>query len=148
VNERKRPHRFYADASYVFQARLELAGSAGFRPRRDLSGHGAQDWDLRIADLHYRDVCEWAVGRNAAAGWDPAEDQAGKVTRVWTEALPSAEVERVAPNVEAELTDHVVFGMERLAGSAERGGADLAAALADLPRLYGKWVGDERTKLA
>ena len=70
VNRRATVHRFYADVSYAFQARLELVCETGFRPRRDLSGYRAQDWDLRIADLHYRDMREWAVGRNAAAGWD------------------------------------------------------------------------------
>ena len=74
VNRRATVHRFYADVSYAFQARLELICEAGFRPRHDLSGYRAQDWDLRVADLHYRDICEWAVGRNAAAGWDAAED--------------------------------------------------------------------------
>ena len=73
VNRRATVHRFYADVSYAFQARLELVCESGFRPRRDLSGYRAQDWDLRIADLHYRDMREWAVGRNAAAGWDTSE---------------------------------------------------------------------------
>jgi hypothetical protein len=96
VNRRAIVHRYYADASYAFQARLELARENGFRPRHDLSGYRATDWDLRIADLHYRDVCEWAVGRNATAGWDPAEDCAGIVRRVWTDPPPTAEAERVA----------------------------------------------------
>ena len=61
-----------------FRRGLNLSAKQGFRPRRDLSGYRAQDWDLRIADLHYRDMREWAVGRNAAAGWDAAEDAAGE----------------------------------------------------------------------
>ena len=87
VNRRATVHRYYADASYAFQARLELVCEQGFRPRRDLSGYSAPDWDLRIADLHYRDMREWAVGRNAAAGWDAAEERRD-VTRVWTDPLP------------------------------------------------------------
>ena len=83
VNRRATVHRFYADVSYAFQARLELVCETGFRPRRDLSGYRAQDWDLRIADLHYRDMREWAVGRNAAAGWDASEDaRRGRHARV------------------------------------------------------------------
>ena len=148
VNRRATVHRFYADVSYAFQARLELICEAGFEPRRDLSSYRAQDWDLRVADLHYRDICEWAVGRNAAAGWDAADDLAGLVTRVWTDPLPSAEVERVAPNEDAELKGRVTFGMETLAQMAEADGAQLAGALADLPALYGLWIEAERTKLA
>ena len=148
VNRRATVHRFYADVSYAFQARLELVSETEFRPRRDLSGYRAQDWDLRIADLHYRDMREWAVGRNAAAGWDTSEHSANGVTRVWTDPLPSAEVERVAPNEDAEFKAQVTFGMEALAHLAEGDGADLRAALADLPSLYGIWIDAERNKLA
>ncbi|MBU6418531.1 MAG: DISARM system helicase DrmA [Proteobacteria bacterium] len=148
VNRRATVHRFYADVSYAFQARLELVSETGFRPRRDLSGYRAQDWDLRIADLHYRDMREWAVGRNSAAGWDASEDSANDVSRVWTDPLPLAEVERVAPNEDAEFKAQVTFGMEALAQLAEGDGAALRAALADLPLLYGIWIDAERNKLA
>ena len=149
VNRRATVHRYYADASYAFQARLELRCEQGFRPRHDLSGYRAPDWDLRVADLHYRDVREWAVGRNAAAGWDASEDGAGIVTRVWTDPLPTAEVERVAPNEDAELKARVTFGMET-PGRAGHGtdGGGLGKALADLPVLYGLWIEAERQKLA
>jgi hypothetical protein len=148
VNRRATVHRFYADASYAFQARLELACEQGFRPRRDLSGYNAADWDLRVADLHYRDVREWAVGRNAAAGWDASEDGAGTVRRVWTDPLPTAEVERVAPNEDAEFKARVTFGMETLAELARADDGGLGKALADLPVLYGLWIDEERKKLA
>jgi hypothetical protein len=149
VNRRANAHRFYSDVTYAFQARIELVCKAGFRPRHDLSGYRAQDWDLRVADLHYRDICEWAVGRNSAAGWDAGEDATGLVTRVWTEPLPTAEVERVAPNEDVELKERVTFGMEALAQLAEEAdGGALGGALADLPALYGLWIEAEREKLA
>ena len=147
VNRRATVHRFYTDISYAFQAKLELVSDSGFRPRRDLSGYRAQDWDLRIGDLHYRDLNEWAVGRNAAAGWDAAEGIRHRVTRVWTDPLPSAEVERVAPNEDADLKARVTFGMESLAQQAEGDGRGLKAALADLPGLYGAWINAERGKI-
>jgi|SRR5579872_80 len=148
VNRRAVVHRLYADVSYAFQARLELVCQTGFRPRRDLSGYRAEDWDLRIADLHYRDMREWAVGRNAAASWDATESATGNVIRVWTDPLPSAEVERVAPNEDTEFKTRVTFGMEKLAQLAEVDGIGLGAALADLPSLYGIWIDAERGKLA
>lgn len=147
VNRRAPVHRFYADVSFAFQARLELFCERGFMPQRDVSGYRANDLDLRIADLHYRDVREWAVGRNAAAGWEEPGSESGLATRVWTEPLPCAEVERVAPNEDATLTDHVAFGMERLAELAASGGGPLKAALGDLPQLYGVWIKAERSKL-
>jgi hypothetical protein len=147
VNRRSDPHRFYADVSFVFQARLELFCAEGFCSRCDLSGYRAEDFDLRVADLHYRDVSEYAVGRNSAASWDDAEEQAGRVTRVWTDPLPQAEVERVAPNESESLTSRVAFGMEALAERAQAGGEALREALVALPVLYGEWIEGERGKI-
>jgi hypothetical protein len=136
VNRRTAVRRRYADAADAFQARLELVCPSGFRPRYDLSGYGAADEDLQIADLHYRDVEEYAVGRNAAASWGVDDD--GKVRRVWTDHLPLAEVERVAPN---ESIPNVEFGMEALAALAAQSGKALEADLAQLPELYSAWIG-------
>jgi hypothetical protein len=140
VNRRATTQRRYGDVTFAFQARLELHCPAGFHPRIDLSGVDASDEDHRIADLHYRDVCEYAVGRNSAAAWSHEDAEAGKVTRVWTDPLPRAEVERVAPNEDDALTSKVEFGMERLADLAKAGGGALSAKLADLPPLYGFWI--------
>ncbi len=147
VNRRSAVHRFYADVSFVLQARLELACAQGFRPRRDLSGYNSSDLDLRVADLHYRDVCEWAVGRNAAAAWDTEEEQTERVTRVWTDPLPQAEVERVAPNEDLDLKSRVAFGMEALAERANGDGTRLNDALSALAVLYAAWIETERKKI-
>src|SRR5262249_2053448 len=84
----------------------------------------------------------------AAAGWDAGEERAAHVTRAWTDPLPLAEVERVAPNEDKELKSRVTFDMEALAERAATGGAALAEALSELPILYGKWTEAERQKLA
>lgn len=144
VNRRTPATRFYADVSFIFQARLELVCEQGFRPRRDRSGLKAADPDLRLADLHYRDVCEYAVGRNTSAGWDGDDSDAEAVTRVWTEFLPRAEVERVAPNEGAEIKAKVEFGMDALATAAETDGSAVRAALDGLPDLYDLWIARQR----
>src|SRR5712691_7786302 len=75
VNRRTLPaKRRYADVAHAFQARIELVCPNGFRPRYDLSAYGAADEDLQIADLHYQDVEDYAVGRNAAAAWSADPD--------------------------------------------------------------------------
>ncbi|MGA7329278.1 MAG: DISARM system helicase DrmA [Rhodomicrobium sp.] len=137
VNKRKRPRRKYEDVAFAFQARLELKCADGFLPRFDHSGYGTDDWDRRVADLHYADACEYAVGRNTSAEWDGEVE--GKVTRVATCPLPLAEVERVAPQEERELPG-VEFGMEALANAARAGAAKLAAELRPLPVLYEAWI--------
>jgi hypothetical protein len=135
VNRRTAVRRRYADVAYAFQARLELVCSDGFCPRFDLSTYGSADEDLQIADLHYRDIEEYAVGRNAAASWEVDSD--GQVHRAWTDHLPLAEVERVAPN---ENIPQVEFGMEALAAFAAQSGGALTASLAQLPELYSAWI--------
>jgi hypothetical protein len=147
VNRRSVVHRFYADVSFAFQARIELFCSKGFRPRRDLSGYRSDDMDLRVADLHYRDVHEYAVGRNSAAAWDVGEERSRHVKRVWTDALPCGEVERVAPNEDKRLKESVTFGMEALAERASAGGASIGQALSALPPLYQDWINSERKKI-
>jgi hypothetical protein len=140
------PQSAYADVSFAFQARLELVCPSGFQPRRDLSGMKTKDGDLQLADLHYRDIREWAVGRNSAAGWHSPEDAEATVKHVWTDPLPLAEVERVAPNEDEKLTTRVVFGMEDLAEKAIEGGRKLGDGLAALPDLYEAWIVLERMK--
>jgi hypothetical protein len=147
VNRRKSAHRYYADVAYAFQARLELICGRGFCAQPDLSGVNAPDLDRQVADLHYRDVCGYAVGRNAAAGWEMNVERSNHVTRVWTDPLPTAEVERVAPNEDPELTSNVVLGMEALADLARQGGAALKAALSALPSLYAQWIALEQAKV-
>ena len=90
---------------------------AGFVARHDTSGYDTDDEDRRIADLHYRDVAEYAVGRNVSGAWRADDD--GVVRRVWTDPLPVAEVERVAAN---DGIEGVTFEMEALAQAAEAGG--------------------------
>lgn len=143
VNRRKPARRRYADVAFAFQARIEVICDTGLVPRRDLSGYQSDDDDLRTADLHYRGEAEYAVGRNTSAGWDvPGAD--GCMRRAWTDPLPTAEVERVAPNEEIA---NVEFGMEALAELAASGGATLAGKLSDLPTQYGAWIVSQRALL-
>jgi hypothetical protein len=139
VNRRRRARAPYTDVAYAFQARLQLGCPEGFSPRCDHSTYRSDDFDLRLGDLHYRDVREYAVGRNTSGGWEEIRDEAGypfPVTKVWTDFLPMEEVERVAPN---EKIEGVEFGMGALASAAAEGPAALGAALDALPVLYAKW---------
>ena len=70
------------------------------------------------------------------------------MTRVWTDPLPTAEVERVAPNEDAQLTSQVVLGMEALADLAKQGVPALKAGLSALPALYAQWIAREQVKVA
>ena len=134
VNRRFRVARKYADLAHAHQARLELTCAEGFAPRDDRSTLGSQEFDERLADLHYRDERSFAAGHNVSADWDEAD---GAATRVWTEPLPRETVLSVSADVEAPGVER---GMEALADAAEAGPDALREALRRLPDLYAEWA--------
>lgn len=134
VNRRDPARRRFADVTFAFQVRLEVRSALPLFPRTDMTGFGSADPDAATADLHYRDVAEYAVGNATSAGWTPDED--GVVRAAHTDFLPAAEVERVEPNETIAAT----FGMEALADLAAGDPAGLAAALAGLPDAYLAWI--------
>lgn len=141
VNARQpREKEFLADEAFAFQATLELQSEAGFIPRPDPKGLASSDPDEMLADLHYRDVNELAVGHNVAAAWDGAADAVHKSVRtVWQ---PTALVPRVEPNqdVTCELR------MDQLAALADAAAA--SAALAPLTASYRAWIEAQPAKSA
>jgi hypothetical protein len=135
VNRRSSVRRRYQDVTYAFQVKLSVRCEAGLHPRANMRGFGSRDLDEAIADLHYRDVCEFAVGVNTSADWKADPD--GVVREATTDYLPAAEVERVEPN---EEIPSVVFEMEALAELARIGPDDLRRALEGLPAAYDVWI--------
>ena len=77
VNRRKATQRRFGDVTFAFQVRLEVRSADGLYPRCDMTGFGCRTPTRRTADLHYRDVAEYAIGCNASAGW--TRDEAGAV---------------------------------------------------------------------
>ena len=136
VNRRFRVARKFADIANAHQVRLELCCAGGFVPIRDLSRHGADDPDDRLADLHYRDARAFASGHNTSAGW--AEDG----TATWTDPLPRAEV----PGMRADIdVPDVERGMEALAEAADDpDAAPLHDMLKGLPDAYAAWATAQR----
>jgi hypothetical protein len=146
VNRRKRARAPYGDLAYAFQVRFELLCQSGFLPRQDFSTYHSEDPDLRLADLHYQDLCEYAVGRNTSGSWEEPTDSEGRglpVTRVWTNPMPQQGVEKVAPC----KIGGVEFRMEELARISRQGASELGLALDDLPRQYAEWRGDQEQRL-
>jgi hypothetical protein len=140
VNRRSSVRRRYQDVTYAFQVRLAVNCEAGLHARANMRGFGSKDIDEAIADLHYRDVCEYAVGVNTSADWKTDTD--GVVRNAATDCLPTAEVERVEPNEEIA---NVIFGMEALVVAALAGPDDLRRALEGLPVAYEAWIAAQNT---
>ncbi|MFF8799630.1 MULTISPECIES: DISARM system helicase DrmA [unclassified Methylobacterium] len=135
VNARPEAVRRFGDVAFAFQARLELTAASGFAPRDDRASYDAQDFDARLADLHYRDVASYAVGHNTSGDWTPP-DAEGRVTRVFTNPIPVQDVEKLGADLDVAGVER---GMERLAEAALDPDA-LAAALDALPADYARWA--------
>jgi hypothetical protein len=142
VNRRHRSRRGLHDASYTFQTNIALHCDQGFQAQRDYADYRSKDDDRRLADLHYRDVEQYGIGRNCAVKW--AANSEGKVHSVCSELFPTNEVARVAPN---ENIEGVEFGMLKLADLARAGAASLNDVLLGLPSAYGAWIiGEEAAR--
>ncbi|MCP4814246.1 MAG: helicase, partial [Planctomycetaceae bacterium] len=82
------------DEGFIFQAELEVSSEQAFIPRPNLRSLESDDWDERVADLQYRDACEYSVGHGVSTKAFVDHGLCKKVRTCW---LPDAEVERVAP---------------------------------------------------
>ena len=95
------------DTAFAFQVEMSVEADQSLVPRPDPHGLESEDWDECLADLHYRDVFEYAVGHNVSTH---AEITDGECRRVHTEWMPQTSVDRVEPSPIA----NVEFGMEAL----------------------------------
>ena len=71
VNNRA-PDNEKPDATYAFQANIEVHSEVPFVPRPDMRGAQADDWDDQVADLHYADAPEYATGHGVSVEWQLA----------------------------------------------------------------------------
>ena len=130
----------------AFQAELELTCEAGFLGRPDLRGMAfpdETDTDERIADLHYYDVLEYAVGHGVSVAADESPD--GGCQSVRTTWIPLAEVPRV-DHADKETIGEVELDMERLGKLKD--GADAHRCLDELVNSYRAWIASEEAKLS
>ena len=123
------------DAAYAFQVEMSVEADRPFVRRPNLHDLDSEDWDERLADLHYHDVAEYAVGHNVATHADIVD---GECRRVQTEWMPRAGVEQVEPSRIAD----VEFGMEALGALTDQ--ADAKQLLDPLVRQYRAWIADQR----
>jgi hypothetical protein len=130
-----------ADEAFMFQVHMEVSCELGIIERYDLHGLDSKDWDERVADLHYRDVAEYAVGHNCAAEW-AVDDRDGVCRSVSTCCVPLAPVARVIPN---EAIADFELGMERLGEIADF--AEAEAALRGVVSTYRSWIATQKSGL-
>ncbi len=119
------------DTAFAFQVEMTAEADRPFLPRYDPRSLDSDDWDERLADLHYRDAAEYAVGHNVSVH---AEVIDGECRRVRTEWMPQAAVERVEPS---QILG-VEFGMDALGALPDATAA--RQALEPLVAAYREWI--------
>lgn len=153
VNRRKPAADEVRDEGFAFQTHLEISSEEPLVARPNLRSLHSEDWDERVADLQYRDACEYAVGHNVAteAVLEPSPSvslpngERGESTclchKVLTEWIGQAEVERV----EATPIEDVELKMDVLAGLVDH--ADAQARLMPFVEQYRAWIEKQRAVL-
>jgi len=127
------------DVAYAFQAELEVRCEESFLPRPDLRGTRAEDWDERMADLHYADTPEYATGHGVSADWELVDGRCRVVRSTW---IPSAQVKRTEPYD----PPGVELRMDELGALAD--GAAAEAALRPMVVQYRAWIDARKARIA
>ena len=119
------------DAAFAFQVEMSVEVDRPLVPHPNPRGLDSGDWDERLADLHYRDVTEYAAGYNVSTSAETAD---GECRRVRTEWMPQSAVEPTEP----VQIDGVEFGMESLGSLVD--GATAMQMLSPLVTKYRNWI--------
>lgn len=143
VNRRAEALRRYGDLAACFQARLQLNSDVGFEPKDDRASYDSDDFDQRLADLHYADVASYATGHNTSGDWG-TENSDHQVTTVFTNPMPHQTVEKLGFNRQVPGVER---SMEALAQAALDANA-LASVLEPLPLAYAAWAAERAKEIS
>ena len=127
------------DEAFAFQATLSIVSEQPFVPRPDLRSSQSDEWDMRVADLQYRDSFEFAVGHSISTH---AEVEDGQCNQIRTRWIPEAQVEKVS----ASKIDDVELGMASLA--FVRDFDDAKDKLSGFVSAYRTWIEKQKASLA
>jgi hypothetical protein len=127
------------DEALIFQACLKVHSDQSLVARPNLRGFDTDDWDERVADLQYRDVCEFAVGHGVAT--KATQSDADHCQAVATEWMPVADVEKVEP----APVPGVELSMEALGAIVSS--EEMKQKLGGLVSAYSAWIRTQREGL-
>ena len=126
------------DEAFAFQAEIEVRSAVPFVPRPDPREVSDDDWDERVADLHYAHTPEYAAGHGVSADWELVDGACRVLRTTWT---PAAEVEKT----ETFDPPRAVLDMRALGTLADGSAAE--AALSPLVTGYRSWLEDQHAGL-
>ena len=138
VNDRRPTSDQERDEAFAFQAEIEVRSPDPFVPRPDPREVFGNDWDERVADLHYAHTPEYAAGHGVSADWELVDRSCRILRTTWT---PAADVEKTetfdVPGAELDM---------RVLGTLADGPA-VEGALTPLVTEYRSWVQRRRAGL-
>ena len=138
VNDRVPSSDRERDEAFAFQAEIEVRSEVPFVPRPDPREVSGDDWDERVADLHYAHTPEYAAGHGVSADWELADGACRVLRSTWT---PGCEVEKT------ETFDPPGAELDMQVLGALADGPAAEAALSPLVAGYRSWLADQRTGL-
>ena len=138
VNGRRPSSDRERDEAFAFQAEIEVRSSVPFVPRPDPREVSGNDWDERVADLHYAHTPEYAAGHGVSADWTLVDGACRVLRTTWT---PAADVEKT----ETFEVPGVELDMRMLGRLADDSAAE--AALTPLVTEYRSWIDHQRAGL-
>ena len=138
VNGRRPSSDRERDEAFAFQAEIEVRSSVPFVPRPDPREVSGNDWDERVADLHYAHTPEYAAGHGVSADWTLVDGACRVLRTTWT---PAADVEKT------ETFDVPGTELDMRALGALADGSAAEAALTPLVAEYRSWIEDRRAGL-
>ena len=135
VNDRIASPDRERDEAFAFQAEIEVRSAVPFAPRPDPREVSGDDWDERVADLHYAHTPEYATGHGVSADWELVDGACRVLRTTWT---PAAEVEKT----ETFDPPEAVLDMQALGALANGSAAE--TALSPLVTGYRSWIEERR----
>ena len=138
VNDRRPSSDQGRDEAFAFQAEIEVRSPVPLVPRPDPRAVSGENWDERVADLHYANAPEYAAGHGVSADWELVDGACRVLRTTWT---PAADVEKTETfEVPGAELDMGVLG-------ALAGGSAAETALTPLVTEYRAWVERQRSGL-
>ena len=138
VNDRVPSSDRERDEAFAFQAEIEVRSEVPFVPRPDPREVSGDNWDERVADLHYAHTPEYAAGHGVSADWELVDGACRVLRSTWT---PGCEVEKT------ETFDPPGAELDMQVLGALADGSAAEAALSPLVAGYRSWLEDQRTGL-
>lgn len=125
--------QFFRDLGFIFQVSLEVCADKPFLARPNLKGLILDDSDEKIADVQYRDTCEFSVGHGVAT--KNHFNEKNECVCIETTWIPEAIVEKVVAS--NDIKD-VPLEMEVFAKYTTS--EDLISDLSKLGTQYADWI--------